>query len=277
MSEAPPTVDRLLELLDLEPLDRDLFRAQNTSPPNMQGRLFGGQVAAQALRAATLTVEVGHHPHSLHGYFLRPGQPGKHTILHVDRIRDGRSFTTRRVKAVQDGEAIFSLEASFHKDEPGGEYQLTIASDVPDPDDPNAVWEERYAGFRAQSPFETREIPLPAEVGPEPFPATRRIWARTRGKLPDDRALHACVLAYLTDMGAVSAARRPLGEFERRGMGASLDHAVWFHRHIRPDDWVLFDLRSISNAGARGLVLGTIHDRSGVLGAAMTQEALLRI
>ena len=270
--DLPATVERLLWLLDLEGLDRDLFRARSPRHrPN--GRLFGGQVAAQALRAATLTVEAAHHPHSLHGYFLRPGLPGRPLILAVDRIRDGRSFTTRNVKAIQDGEAIFSLSASFHQDEPATEHQLPIAHDVPRPDD--AIDEVTPFTSDSGSPFELRAVSAPN--ADEPFASTRRVWVRTNGPLPDERALHACVLTYISDMGAVMAARKALRiPWSGGGMAASLDHALWFHRPIRPDGWVLFDLRPLSNASSRGLVLGTMHDERGVHGASMTQEALVR-
>jgi acyl-CoA thioesterase-2 len=267
--DLPPTVERLLWLLELERLDRDLFRARSPRHrPN--GRLFGGQVAAQALRAATLTVEGDHHPHSLHGYFLRPGLPGRPLILSVDRIRDGRSFTTRNVKAIQDGEAIFSLSASFHQDEPAPEYQLPIGLDVAGPDDASSE-----QGGDSGSPFEVRGVATPQDDAA--FTSTRRVWVRTNGALPDDRSLHACVLTYISDMGAVMAARKAL-RIPRTGggMAASLDHALWFHRPIRPDHWVLFDLRPLSNASSRGLVLGTMHDEHGVHGASMTQEALVR-
>jgi acyl-CoA thioesterase II len=271
--DLPPTVERLLWLLDLERLDRDLFRARSPRHrPN--GRLFGGQVAAQALRAATLTVEVDHHPHSLHGYFLRPGLPRRPLILSVDRIRDGRSFTTRRVVAVQDGEAIFALEASFHQLEPASEHQLPIP-DVPGPDADEA--EDRRLSTDSSSPFEMRQVRTPPADERGVFESTQRVWVRTNGPLPDDRHLHACVLTYISDMGAVMAARKALGiPWGNGGMAASLDHAMWFHRPIRPDGWVLWDLRPLSNSGSRGLVLGTMHDRSGIHGVSMTQEALIR-
>jgi acyl-CoA thioesterase-2 len=273
------SVDRLLDLLDLERLDRDLFRARNAEDMR-GGRVFGGQVAAQALRAATLTVEVDHAPHSLHGYFLRPGDPGIPTVLSVDRIRDGRSFTTRRVVAIQNGEAIFSLSSSFHKAEDGGEYQLPIAEDVRDPDDDSGP-PSPFGRFGAMSPLDIREL------GPTPpddrgiYASTRRVWVRTSGAVPDDAALRACIVTYISDMGVVMAARVPVtGQYgfpgAGMGMAASLDHSVWFHRDIHPDDWMLMDLRSISNAGARGLVQGTIHARTGALGAAIAQEGLVR-
>lgn len=274
------SVDRLLELLALERLDRDLFRAPNTAEMR-GGRVFGGQVAAQALRAATLTVDVEHAAHSLHGYFLRPGDPSIPIIMSVDRIRDGRSFTTRRVVALQNGEAIFSLSTSFHTAETGGEYQLPIADDAPDPEDEDAGTPTPFGRFGPMSPFEVREL------GPTPpdergiYRSTRRVWVRTSGAVPDDAALRACIVTYVSDMGVVMAARVPVtGQYgfpgPGMGMAASLDHAVWFHRDIQPDDWMLMDLRSISNTGARGLVQGTIHSRDGALGAAIAQEGLVR-
>lgn len=283
MEDLPRTVERLLWLLELERIDPNLFLARSPSRRH-NGRLFGGQVAAQCLRAATLTVEVEHRPHSLHGYFLRPGLPGRRLVLQVDRIRDGRSFTTRRVVASQDGEAIFSLSASFHAPEPGGDYQLPPPEDLPGPDDAYEWRETPLRSFASDSPFELREFgPVPPDERGV-LASTRRVWLRTHGPLPDDPALHACVLAYITDMGAVHAARLAAGAPRPddrsgmgRGMAASLDHAIWFHRPIRPDDWVLFDLRPLSNTDSRGLVLGTIHDRAGRLGALMTQEALVRL
>lgn len=271
----PPTVDRLLGLLDVERLDRDLFRAA-VPVQTHTGRLFGGQVAAQALRAATHTVETDHHPHSLHGYFLRPGSPETPVLLHVDRIRDGRSFTTRTVVAVQEGEAIFELTASFHRDEPAAEYQVPIPEEVPDPDGDFAWHESPLSKFSLASPFEMRELPSPPPDERGLLRSTRRVWLRTRGALPDDRALHACVITFVSDMGAVYAAALAQGGGLGITMGASLDHAVWFHRPIRPDDWILFDLVPISNAGSRGLVHGTMHTRDGVLGASVTQEGLIR-
>lgn len=271
--DLPPTVERLLWLLELEQLDRDLFRARSPRHrPN--GRLFGGQVAAQALRAATLTVEADHAPHSLHGYFLRPGLPAKPLILQVDRIRDGTSFTTRNVKAIQDGEAIFSLSASFHVEEPAGEFQTPLPADVPRADDDEAA--DRRMSSHSSSPFDIRQVRTPPADDRGVFESTQRVWVRTRGALPGDRALHACVLTYISDMGAVLAARKALRIPWSGGMAASLDHALWFHRWIRPDGWVLFDLRPLSNAGSRGLVVGTMHDETGVHGASMTQEALIR-
>jgi acyl-CoA thioesterase-2 len=269
-------VRRLLAVLELERIDRDLFRAA-VSMPWPTGRLFGGEVAAQALRAAINTVDVDHFPHSMHGYFLRPGAPQTPVLLHVDRIRDGRSFTTRRVVAVQNGEAIFTLGASFHRDEPDGEYQVPPPHGVGDPDVADGPsYESPLSGFGLAGPFEVREFApaTPDERGR--IETTRRLWIRVRVRLADDRALHACLLTFVSDMGAVYAAAIPVGGGLGTIMGASLDHAVWFHRPIRLDEWVLYDLQPISNAGSRGLVHGTFHTREGVLGASVTQEALIR-
>ena len=274
----PPTVDRLLAILDVERLDRDLFRSPEASTHHPAGmRLFGGQVAAQSLRAATLTVDDDHHPHSLHGYFLRPGDPASPLILHVDRIRNGSSFTTRRVVAVQSGEAIFSLACSFHRDEEGGEYAPAMPAGVPDPDDPDAEWDETlFAEFNRRSPFEMRELPMEPKDEAGRFGSTRRIWIRTRGALPDDRALQACVAAFVSDMGAVFAAARTVGGGPGTVMGASLDHAMWFHRPLALDQWVLYDLHPVSTGGARGLVRGAMYGRDGALAVSVAQEALVR-
>jgi acyl-CoA thioesterase II len=273
--DADRAVERLLALLELERLARDLFRA-DAGGAWPTGRLFGGQVAAQALRAAIDTVDVEHYPHSLHGYFLRPGSPQMPVLLHVDRIRDGRSFTTRRVNAVQDGEAIFTMIASFHRDEPGREYQLPLAAGVPAPDDDVEWYQSPLSRFGRAGPFEVRELPPTPRDERGHIETTRRVWVRVRAPLGDDRALHACLLTFVSDMGAVYAAAIPVGGGFGNIMGASLDHAVWFHRPVRLDDWVLYDLRPLSNAGSRGLVQGTFHDRDHVLGATVAQEALIR-
>ncbi len=279
----PATVERLLAMLDIERLDRDLFRARVPTKAQMGGgRLFGGQVAAQTLRAATLTVEVDHHPHSLHGYFLRPGQPDVPLILQVDRIRAGRSFTTRNVKAIQDGEAIFALSCSFHTDEDGGDYVPTLTvgrdGDVPDPDDPDDErWNETvFTAMQQRSPFEVKEIKEPGRDERGEFRSTRRVWARTRGALPDDRAVHACVATFYSDMGAVYAAARSVGAGFGDLMGASLDHAMWFHRPLRMDEWTLYDLVPVSAGGARGLSRGAMYHHDGTIGISVAQEALIR-
>jgi acyl-CoA thioesterase-2 len=213
----------------------------------------------------------------LHAYFLRPGKPGKPIVYSIDRIRDGSSFTTRRVVALQDGEAIFNLDASFHKEEPGGEFELPAPlAGVPAPED-LAPADHGWAPHRR--PVETREL----SVGPTPT-STRAMWVRAAGTLPDDFALHAAVLTYMSDSGPVGAARRPLlrtGEAEAWGphsrfMSASLDHTMWFHRPVRADEWLLYDLEAVACSNARGLARGTMYTRDGHLGVSVTQEALIR-
>jgi len=259
-----PQVDRLLGLLDLERLGPDSFRHVNASRRGPGGRLFGGQVASQALRAASGTVDTALHVHSLHAYFLRPGKVGVPMELGVDRIRDGRSFATRRVVAVQEGEAIFELSASFHVDEPGFDVQQPLPAEAPDPESLPAGRHE-HAHHR---PFDAREFgPLPG--------STRSLWTKAAGRLPDDPATHACVLTYLSDMGPVGAARRA-GPPDVPTMRASLDHVLWFHRPVRVDEWLLYDLQAVSLSGARGLARGLVHARDGRLAVTVSQESLLR-
>lgn len=277
LTETPQkwSLERLLTLFDLTEVGEDVFRAPNP----IRGpwtRVFGGQVAAQAVRAAQLTVAPERGIHSLHAYFIRPGRPGEDIDMHVERPRDGGSFTSRRVKAVQSGEVIFDMIASFHRAEHGPTYQMPIAMDVPAPED--APEPQGMMGrMRSVMPFDMRELG-PTEPVDGIYRSTRRAWFRTAGELPDDPAIHTCVLTFASDMGVVSAARVPVaGEQEwERFMGASLDHAVWFHRELRADDWILFDLRTVSSFGARGLAAGTMHARDGVLGVSVAQEALIR-
>lgn len=276
-------VDTLLEQLTLEELDVNLYRGDNPAERHNQ-RVFGGLVAAQALRAATLTVDVDHHPHSMHGYFLRGGVPGRPIVFHVDRIRDGRSFTTRRVVAVQFGEAIFNLTASFHKfEEDETDYQLSLPAEAGHPDDGadrvprNAL----HAEWIQRSPFHSRELGPSTPGDDGVYPSTRRVWVKAKSRLPDDPLLHACALTFATDMGAVTAAAVPtLGEEWQtaftKTMSASLDHAVWFHRPVKVDEWMYFDFHAVSNQNSRGLVRSTIHGIDGRLLASMTQEALIR-
>lgn len=276
-------VDTLLDQLELEELDVNLYRGHNPAERHNQ-RVFGGLVAAQALRAATLTIDVDHQPHSLHGYFLRGGVPGRPIVFHVDRIRDGRSFTTRRVVGAQFGEAVFNLTASFHKyEDDETDYQLGLPADAGLPDDAadRVPRDDLHAEWLQRSPFHSRELG-PATPGPDGvYPSTRRVWVKAKSPLPDDRLVHACALTYATDMGAVTAAAVPaLGErwptAGARTMSASLDHAVWFHRPVRVDEWMYFDLHAVSSQNSRGLVRGAIFDIEGRLVASMTQEALIR-
>jgi acyl-CoA thioesterase-2 len=277
MSEQPErwSLDRLLGLFQYEETGDDVFQAPNP----MRGpwtRIFGGQVVAQAVGAAQLTVADDRPIHSLHAYFIRPGRPGDPIEMHVERPRDGRSFTSRRVRAIQSGEVIYDMIASFHVDEEGPEYQVPIADDVVSPEDAPEP-QGMFGRMRSVMPFDMRELG-PTEPVNGIYRSTRRAWFKTAGALPDDPKIHACVLAFASDMGVVSAARVPVaGEEEwERFMGASLDHTVRFHRFIRADEWIMFDLRTISSHGARGTAAGTMHTRDGVLGVSVTQEALIR-
>ena len=260
-----------LALLELEALGRDRFVGDTPSgegPP----RLFGGQVAAQSLRAATLTVPADRLPHSLHAYFVRPGRPGIPLELTVERARDGRSFTTRRVSAAQEGEPIFVLDASFHIEEDGEDWQPDDSMpDAPSPED-IPVLESPMRRFSPMSPFDMRPV---GDTHPMGF-SMGRFWIRLCGRLPDDPLLHACAITFVSDMNMVGAARRPGADLSRGFMGASLDHAVWFHVPARADEWLLFDSSSLRNAGARGLAHARLHDRRGRLVATVIQEALLR-
>jgi acyl-CoA thioesterase-2 len=267
----------LLRLLELDEIDDDHFEVPNVDR-GFGPRVFGGQVAAQALRAATRTIDTDHRPHSLHGYFILAGTPGVPIVYEVDRLRNGRSFSTRHVVARQEGEAIFDLSVSFHRKEDGVDYQQPIASDVPGPDEAPDDSDMVPPEIRDQLPMEFKELGAtePDEHGYRR--ATRRVWMRLRRRLPDDPDLHVCLLTFLSDMGAVLGARAPLpAQPLERLMGASLDHSMWFHRPMRADEWFLYELRAVSNAGARGLAVGTMHSADGVLGISVAQEALLRV
>jgi acyl-CoA thioesterase-2 len=279
-SDAPRTsgpLARLLGLLELERLDRDLFLGD---PGRGDGRLFGGMVAAQSLVAAGRTVEFG-TVHSLHGYFLRPGTHDVPIRFVVDRIRDGRSFTTRRVVAHQGGEAIFSLEASFVRPEEGIAHEDAMPA-APDPDGlPD--WEDARAQIlgdpgarRGDGPVEVR-LCDPEHFSGEPLPPRQSVWLRPRGVLPDDALIHAAVLVYASDRTLLNTAARPHGLPWGRRVAASLDHAVWLHRVPRFDGWVLFASHSPVAHAARGLVLGAMYRRSdGLRIASVAQEGLIR-
>lgn len=265
-------MDHLTRLLSLERVELDVFRAPN--PGAEGGRLFGGQVAAQALRAAQLTVEADHDTHSVHSFFLRPGRYGVPILLRVDRIRDGKSFSTRRVVAWQQGEAIFNLDASFHRLEEGPEFALPAPLDTPPPDEVQRAgrWGPHH------DPIDSREI----DLGDAP---ARRVWFRAVNRLPDgDAGFHTCVIAYATDMGPMGAVRRAYAAVTGRDFGfgagtmaASLDHVLWFHRPVRADEWLLYDIEAVATAGSRGLARGTLHTAAGVLVASVAQEVLLRV
>jgi acyl-CoA thioesterase II len=285
-------VDTLLSILDLETIDRDLYRG--VSPATSWKRVFGGQVVAQALVAACRSVEgsagEGRMPHSLHAYFLLAGDPTIPILYEAERIRDGRSFTTRRVVAKQRGEAIFAMSVSFQTAEDGFDHQASAPA-APAPETlpgreqvATEILPQLPAGVRA---YFTRERALelrPANFGryidaaPDPS-ASFQVWLRTLRALPDDPLLHAAILAYASDMTLLDVALVPHGTsvFDARIQAASLDHALWFHRPFRIDDWLLYAQDSPSASGARGFSRGAIHDRQGRLVASVAQEGLIRV
>ncbi len=280
----PDALEQLVQLLDLEPIEVNLFRG--TQPDEDRQRVFGGQVAGQALVAAARTVnEPGRLVHSLHSYFLRPGDPSVPILYEVDRIRDGRSFTTRRVVAIQHGRAIFNLAASFHDLEPGLDFHPTAPTDVPDPESlPTS--QERLAPFRDKlgpwydkpRPIEMRHAPPDPLTDPPVATAQQHVWLRANGTLPDDPVLHACVITYASDMTLLDTTLRPFGKssFTNDFMMASLDHAMWFHRPFRADEWLLYSQTALSTSGARGLASGQIFTADGQLAISVAQEGLIR-
>jgi acyl-CoA thioesterase II len=279
---AQSAVDDLVALLDLEAIEMNLFRG--VSPNEDRQRVFGGQVAGQALVAAARTVTAG-SIHSLHAYFLRPGDTKVPIVYEVDRIRDGKSFTTRRVVAIQHGRAIFNLQASFHRDEAGLEHQL----DMPVVPLPETLPDFRTrmtpyktllgAFFDRPRPIDIRyvsKMPIDRRDDHEPF---ERIWFRADGTLPDDPVLHACILTYASDMTLLETTLLPHGiTFENpRLQMASLDHAMWFHRPFRADDWLLYDQHTPSTSNSRGLAYGSIYTADGQLAVSVVQEGLIRL
>ncbi|MBO8189599.1 acyl-CoA thioesterase II [Streptomyces spirodelae] len=283
----PSPAERLVDLLNLEEIDLNIFRGR--SPHESLQRVFGGQVAGQALVAAGRTVDEERPVHSLHAYFLRPGIPGVPIVYQVERVRDGRSFTTRRVVAVQQGRTIFNLTASFHVREPGFEHQLPMPR-VPEPESlPQLADEirerlgslpvplERMARRQA---FDLRYVDRlrwsPSELeGVEPRSA---VWMRAIGSLGDDPLVHTCALTYASDMTLLDAVRLPIEPLwgQRNFDTASLDHAMWFHRPFRADEWFLYQQESPIATGARGLARGQIFDREGRLIVSVMQEGLFR-
>ena len=280
-------IEELLGILDLEYLEQNLFRGR--SPQVGWQRVFGGQVIGQALVAACRTVDVAaRQPHSLHAYFLLPGDPKVPIIYEVDRIRDGRSFTTRRVKAIQHGQAIFSMSASFHVAETGLAHafpmeRVPMPEDLPDERDiranvmplmPDPV--RRY--FESDRPIELKPVEYGRYLSREPMPPRFNAWIRATGRLPDDPAIHQCVLAYASDMTLLDSSLIAHGRtvFERSIHAASLDHALWFHRPFRADEWLLYAQDSPSASGALGFSRGLIYTRDGTLVASVAQEGLIR-
>ncbi len=271
-------VDALIELLDLEPIEEDIFRG--VSPQEDRQRVFGGQVAGQALVAATRTVE-DRSVHSLQAYFIRPGDVSAPLVYLVERVRDGRSFTTRRVTAIQHGQPIFAMSASFHKEEEGFEHQTDLPAGIPDPEELEPfVWD----GFpvddqgRMIRPIELRYVTgSPAERGQSREPRLQ-VWLRATGTLPENPVLHTCMFTYASDMTVLDTATKalPVRGNEIDIQAASLDHAMWFHRPLRMDDWIFLDQVSHSASNARGLAWGTAWNRTGELVASVVQEGLIR-
>jgi len=279
----PDALDALVALLDLEAIEVNVFRGR--SPDEDRQRVFGGQVAGQALVAAARTVDPDRTVHSLHAYFLRPGDPSVPILYDVDRIRDGKSFTTRRVVAIQHGRAIFNLQASFHTVEPGLEHEVPMPEGLPDPETlPD--FRTRMAPYKhllgdwyeRPRPIDTRYVDLmPAErTGPQGN--GQRVWLRADGTLPDDPVLHTCVLTYASDMTLLDTTLLPhgLSWHDNLVQMASLDHAMWFHRPFRADQWLLYDQSTPSTSNARGLAEGRIYTAEGRLAVSVVQEGLIR-
>jgi acyl-CoA thioesterase-2 len=276
----------LLERLDLEPLDIDLFRG--LSPHDGRPRIFGGLVAAQSLIAACRTVE-GRVAHSLHGYFLREGDTSVPVIYHVDRIRNGRSFATRRVVAKQHGKAIFNMSVSFQAPEEGLEHQAQMPEAPPPETVPTN--EERLRAYKERSnhpaidflllldrPIQRREVDHVDLLEPKPQSGIHRTWFRATGALDDDPVAHQAVLAYASDYGLLEASFNQHGHsfLTETLIIASLDHAIWFHQPFRADEWMLYVTQSPRTSGGRGLNFGHIYSQDGALVASVAQEGLMR-
>ena len=277
-------LDKLLDLLNLEQIELDIFRGR--SPEEQVQRVFGGQVAGQALVAAGRTVPDDRPVHSLHAYFIRPGDPAVPLVYTVDRVRDGRSFTTRRVDAIQHGRTIFTLSASFHRPEPGPVHSDPMP-EVPPPDEIprtidrlEALWGTLPAQFR-ESPIDQRSVgPLTYEAERDPSLRTTRnlVWLRVEGDLPDDPLLHVCLMTYASDLTLLDSVLlgHGLSWADGKTSGASLDHAMWFHRPFRADRWLLYAQESPVAAGARGLARGEVFTAEGDLVVSVMQEGLIR-
>jgi acyl-CoA thioesterase-2 len=288
-ADRPPgqPLDLLLELLDLERLELNLFRGQNRDIGS--GRLFGGQVLAQSLVAAGRTVEDGRAPHSLHGYFMLAGDVATPVVYQVHRIRDGKSFTTRRVLAIQEGREIFTMICSFHVDEEGIEHSAALPG-VPPPEELDRELDlvrsmaDRIPAplrdvYTQDRPIDFRPVDPVNPFAPDERAPVKHLWFRAEGTMPHEPVLHQAVLAYASDYGLLGTALHPHRlSFMSRGLqAASLDHAVWFHRPFRVDDWLLYAMDAPAAAGARGFTRGSIFTRDGTLVASTAQEGLLRV
>lgn len=282
----PSILDELVSLLSLEKLEENLYRGQ--SQDLGWGVVFGGQVLGQAITAAMRTVPDERPVHSLHAYFLRPGDVKAPIVYNVDRIRDGSSFTTRRVVAIQHGEPIFNLAASFQKNEDGFSHQDEMPK-VPPPESlPTdqerfarhgaSLPEKMKAWALAERPIESRMVEDDDPFHPVPRPPDRCVWFKAKHRLPDSVSLHQALLAYASDSAFITTAMKPHAAtwWTKDMQVASLDHAVWFHRPFRVDDWLLHVMHSPNASGSRGLVFGKVFTRDGVLVATTAQEGLTR-
>lgn len=287
IAPVPHSVTQMLELLDLERLEVDLYRGRQ--PDTAMQRVFGGQVAAQSLRAACHTVDADRPVHSMHGYFLRPGDTSVPIVYDVERLRDGRSFSTRRTVARQHGKPIFYLTASFQITEPGFDHQ-DVMPEVAAPEDCPTIgdvlrsrtgrdddgsWEREWAALDVR--YAGDSTPGGGLTDPR-LPARTQIWMKASGEVPADPVVNTCVLAYASDLTLLGVSLVPHGLLisSRRVQPASLDHSLWFHRPVRADQWMLYDQQSPSAFGARGFALGRVFSRSGSLIATVAQEGLIR-
>ncbi len=276
-------LDELLKLLDLERIEDHLFRGESRDVGAPQ--VFGGQVLSQALVAASRTVDE-RQVHSLHAYFLRRGDLSVPIIFDVDRSRDGGSFTSRRVVAIQHGQPILTMSASFQTVEPGLDHQSPMPQAPPpevledlgrlDADLLDRVPDKVGSYFRKQRPFEFREVNPPDYKKPVTRPAAKQVWFRVVGELPDDQSLHRCLLTYVSDYHLLATAALAHGVSFLELQLASIDHAIWFHRDLRVDQWLLYAIESPSASGARGFSRGSIYTQDGRLVASVAQEGLIR-
>ncbi len=280
-------LESLVALLDLEPLEVNIYRG--VSRDIGTGRVFGGQVLAQALVAARRTVAEPREAHSVHGYFILPGDVAAPIVYFVDRLRDGKSFTTRRVTAIQHGRTIFNMSASFHVVEEGIEHQLPLP-DVPGPEElagelellrdrADRIPPELRPVLTQDRPIDFRPVDPVDPFEPEGRPTSKYLWLRALGEIGDDVALNQAVLAYASDHGLLTSALRPhrLSLYTPGLQAASLDHSIWFHRPFRADEWLLYAMDSPAAGNARGFTRGSIFSRSGELVASVAQEGLLRL
>jgi acyl-CoA thioesterase-2 len=284
----PDPVASMLAVLDLSQsgarTTEDIFTGVSQKMP--LGRVYGGQVLAQSIVAAERTIPEGRSVHSMHGYFLRPGDASKGITFSVDRIHDGRSFSTRRTQAFQEGVPIFSMIASFQDEDPGIEHQAAMPADVPAPEDLPDL-EDHLAGLHPVSkrlftdrPLDLRHVPSPIYLSVQGERVPRQaVWMRTRRAIPDDAGTHRAALAYLSDMTIQESILRAHGvAWATPGLKvASLDHAMWWHRPGRVDDWMLYVQESPSARGGRGLATGRIYSRDGMLVASVAQEIMVRV